>query len=153
MARPANAPSLSTNPMKALNLELTLWLQTAAGFQLAVAILNLFLVRILDWKEELARLPLLIREVFRVHSWFISLTLFIFATMTWRFAGEIARASDPFVRWLATGVGIFWGTRFVLQFAYYSSSHWRGHAARTLVHGILLITYGGMALVYLIAAL
>ena len=138
--------------MKALNLELTIWLQTAAAIQLAVAILNLFLVRILNWKEELARLPLLIREVFQVHSWFISLTLLIFAAMTWRFAGETAQTLDPFCRSMAAAIGIFWGTRFVLQFVYYSGSHWRGRLERTLIHLALLLTYGGLAAVYLTAA-
>ena len=138
--------------MKLLSLDLTLGLQIAAALQLAIAILNLFLVRVLNWKEDLARQPLLLREVFQVHAWFISLTLLIFATITWRFADELALGSHEFCRWLAAGVGIFWGIRFVLQFAYYSASHWRGRAARTLIHLALLVTYGGFAAIYFTAA-
>lgn len=51
--------------------ELPVLLKVVAIGQLTIAILNLFLVHILGWKEDLARLPLLLREVFHVHCWFI----------------------------------------------------------------------------------
>ena len=60
--------------MKLYGMHLTLWLQIAAALQLAIALLNLFLARLLNWKEEMARMPLLLREVFQVHAWFISIT-------------------------------------------------------------------------------
>ena len=73
-------------------ISLDLSLRAAALTQLAVAILNLFLVRIMKWKPDLDRAPLLVREVFRIHIVFISITLSIFAVLTWRFAHEIASA-------------------------------------------------------------
>jgi hypothetical protein len=57
---------------------LTICLLIAAAAQPGIARLNLFLVRLLGWKENLDRLPLLIREVFHVHAWFISVTLAAF---------------------------------------------------------------------------
>jgi hypothetical protein len=127
-------------------------LQTAAALQLAVALLNLFLVPLLKWKEALACAPLLLREVFHVHAWFISVTLTIFGLLTWRFAGELAIRANAISVWLATGIGIFWAIRTVLQVAYYSSSHWRGQLGRTIIHILLLFVYGGMAAIYLWAA-
>jgi len=59
-----------------------LLLETAAALQMAIAALNLFLVRILKWREDMARMPLLLRQVFQVHLWFISFTLAIFAVLT-----------------------------------------------------------------------
>ena len=62
-----------------LNLtSLELALRVAALAQFAVAILNLFLIRIMKWKPDLERAPLIIREVFRIHVVFISITLSIF---------------------------------------------------------------------------
>jgi hypothetical protein len=127
-------------------------LQSAAAVQLGVALLNLFLVPLLKWKDDLQRAPLLLREVFHVHAWFISLTLAIFGVITWRFAGEFAAHKDAIASWLAAGIGIFWAIRTVLQMTYYSSSHWRGIAGRTAIHIVLLFLYGGMAAVYLWAA-
>ena len=135
--------------MQTLNASPKLLLQCAACLQVAIGLLNLFLVRLLHWQQDVARMPLLLREVFQVHAWFISITLAIFATMTWRFAGEMAGGADPMCQWLAAGIGIFWAIRTVLQIAYYSSSHWRGQPTRTLVHVILLMTYGSFAALYL----
>ncbi|SPE52601.1 conserved membrane hypothetical protein [Verrucomicrobia bacterium] len=140
-----------------MNTEITeyveLSLKAAAALQLAIAVLNLFLVPLLKWKEDLARVPLLLREVFQVHAWFISVTLAIFGVLTWRFAADIAGRVAPLDRWLAAGIGLFWGLRTVLQVGYYSSTHWRGKPGRTLVHVALLFLYGGLAAVYLWTAL
>src|SRR5205085_12253693 len=114
-----------------------LLLRIMASFQLAMAGLNLFLVRILGWHQDLARTPLLLRQVFQVHVWFISFTLVIFGVLTWRFAGEIATRANPACQWLAAGIGLFWMTRTLLQVIYYSSTHWRGRLDRTLVHALL----------------
>lgn len=66
--------------------------------QFILALVNLNIVRILDWKLELECMPLLIREVFQIHTWFISITLAIFATLTCRFTHEIALGTDPVCR-------------------------------------------------------
>ena len=67
----------------------------AAIGQICIACLNFTLIRILRWKEELTRVPLLMREVFHVHVWFISITLLIFALLTWRFTREMAAGGEP----------------------------------------------------------
>ena len=93
--------------------ELALYV-VAAG-QLGIAILNLFLVRLLDWRAELERMPLLVREVFTVHAWFISVTLAIFGAVTFRFAPEFAAASHEVFRWLAAGIGERYGLHTTLS--------------------------------------
>jgi len=127
-------------------------LKSAAAGQALIAVLNLFLVRMMDWRDDVERMPLLIREVFRVHAWFISITLGIFSAMSWRFADQIS-GGDAMGKWLAGGIGIFWAIRAVLQITFYSSTHWRGRLDRTLIHIALLLTYGGFAAIYLCAAL
>ena len=124
-------------------------LYIAAAAQLSVAVLNLFLVRIMKWEEEVARMPQLVREVFHVHAWFITITLAIFGVVTIRFADELAAGTNDLGRWLAAGIGIFWLIRWLMQFFYYDSSHWRGKRAETIVH---IFLYGSFAGVYLLAA-
>lgn len=70
-------------------------LRLAAVLQAGLAVLSLFLPRLLHWQEDLARMSLLVREVFVIHSWFISLTLLIWGVLTWRFAPEMAHAPRP----------------------------------------------------------
>src|SRR5438445_4590821 len=115
-------------------VSLDLALRGAAIAQFAVAILNLFLIRIMKWELDLDRAPLLIREVFRIHVVFISITLSIFAVLTWRFAHEIAIATTPLATWLAGTIGFFWLVRSVMQWTHYSASHWRGNIGRKLIH-------------------
>jgi hypothetical protein len=125
---------------------LALFLRIGAAGQFAVAMINLCIPRLMKWDHTLAEMPLLLREVFRVHVWFITITLCIFATVTWRFAAEMM--TNPACRWLAGGIAIFWGIRTLLQLAFYSPSHWRGKVKETVIHLILLAAYGGLALVY-----
>jgi hypothetical protein len=135
-----------------LNTILETGLILAAVGQLCIAILNFSLIRIMGWKDDLARVSLLVREVFQIHVLFISLTLIIFAALTFRFAGDIAAGSEPVYRWIACAIGAFWAIRATLQLTHYSSSHWRGIASRTAVHIILLVVYSGFAAVYFAAA-
>jgi uncharacterized membrane protein YidH (DUF202 family) len=134
------------------HISLELALRAAAFAQFAVAILNLFLIRIMKWKPDLERAPLLIREVFRIHVVFISITLSIFGALTWRFAYEIANAASPLAIWLAVAIGLFWLVRSAMQWLHYSPSHWHGNSLRTLIHWSLFLGYGAMAVVYFAAA-
>lgn len=128
-------------------LEIALW-WTATG-QALVALLNLNLVSILGWKAEVSRMSTLVREVFQIHTWFISLTLFIFAIMTWRFGPVMISGEEATARWLAMAIGAFWGLRAVLQVTHYSAAHWRGDSARTIIHYTLLFVYAAWAAIYL----
>jgi hypothetical protein len=135
-----------------LHAHVDLALRAVAITQLAIAILNLFLFRIMKWKADLKQAPLLIRQVFQVHCIFISITLSIFAVLTWRFASEIATGANPLCVWLAAGIGLFWIIRSALQWLYYSASHWRGNAGRTAIHWVLFLGYSAFAAVYFTAA-
>ena len=131
---------------------LELGLRVAAVTQIGVALLNLALIRIMKWEPELDRMPLLIREVFRIHCYFISITLAIFGIITWRFTPEIASAGSGIAVWLAIGVGAFWLIRSAMQWLHYSQTHWRGNGTRTAIHFTLFLGYGALAAVYLTAA-
>lgn len=131
---------------------LELLLAAAALAQTVVAILNLQLERILGWKAAIAGLPPLIREVFVVHKWFISITLFGFAAITLRFAPEIAGGASELSRWIAAVIGLFWSIRTFIQWGYYSHNHWIGKRRETAVHWTLTFAYAGLAGVYLFCA-
>ena len=138
--------------MNSMSKYLELGLRLAALTQIGVAILNLSLIRIMKWQPDLERMPLLLREVFRIHCYFISLTLAIFGMITWRFASDIATAANPIAIWLAIGIGLFWLTRSGMQWLHYSPSHWRGDTGRTVIHFVLFFGYAALASVYFAAA-
>jgi len=124
----------------------------AGAGQIGIAVINLFLVRLMRWEEDLARMSLLVREVFWIHGWFISAMLTLFGILTLRFAAEMSAGENPVLQWLAGAIGIFWALRAVLQVTHYSPSHWRGQPGRTLIHILILIIYPGFALAYGLAA-
>src|SRR3712207_4627215 len=123
---------------------LELGLRIAAVAQFAIALINLSLERLMNWRADLERMPLLIREVFRVHVTFITITVAIFALLTWRFAHEMAMRSEAAVVWLAALIGGFWAVRSVMQWTHYSSVHWRGQRVRTALHALLFLGYGAL---------
>lgn len=131
---------------------LELGLRIAAAVQLGVAVLNLFLIRIMNWEPDLARAPLLIREVFHIHVHFISITLAIFGVLTWRFAADFARGANPLGVWMAIGIALFWGARSIMQWLHYSAEHWRGNPGRTAINWALFLGYGAIATTYAAAA-
>jgi hypothetical protein len=96
-------------------------LRLSAVAQLGVAAINFSTARLLKWQEPIDRMPLLLRQVFWVHAWFVSLVLALFGVITWRFAPEMARGADAACAWLAAGLGIVWGLRTLAQVAYYRS--------------------------------
>ena len=106
----------------------------------------------LRWRPALSQLPLLPRQVFYVHSLFISVTLGIFAVLTWRFADSMAAGEGALATWLAGGIGAFWGLRALVQVAYYSPRHWLRKPRETAAHIALLLAYGGMSVIYFLAA-
>ena len=133
-------------------LEYLDWILIAAAIgQLAIAVINLQLVRLLGWEDDLSKVSVLVREVFHVHKWFISIILVIFAVMTLRFSSELAGGSEM-GRWLAGCIGGFWATRTWMQWGFYSASHRKETCGRNAVHWILTICYGGAAVAYLAGA-
>ena len=131
---------------------LELFLRIVAVAQIALAVLSFFLPRILKWETDIARMSLLVREVFVIHSWFISLTLLTWGVLTWRFAAEMAHAPTELSRWLCGAMALFWGVRCALQWLHYSPAHWRGIPSRTVIHWMCFVGYGLWAAVYAMAA-
>ncbi len=136
-----------------LSPETHVWLlrATAVG-QLALVPLNFALPRLLNWKPELGRLSLLVREIFEIHALFITLTVGIWSVLSWRFAERWVTAPDELSRWLCGALALFWGLRGVMQWTHYSAAHWRGRAGRTVAHWMLFLVYGLWAAIYACAA-
>ena len=127
---------------------ITILLQAAAIGHFGIALLSTQLNRLLHWEEEIARMGLLVREVFELHSRFITLTLTLFGVWTWRFAPELAAGGNEVAAWLAGGIAVFWGIRTVCQWTHYSRSHWQGKPRETAAHWTLTIVYGCWSFLY-----
>lgn len=125
-----------------------LWL---AGFvQVAIAFTNFFLPRKLKYRENLARVSPIMRQIFVVHSVYIVGVVLLFAAATFGFAGELT-SGHGLGRFLAAAIALFWLFRAPVQLFYYDAAlrkenRW-GDVAFTLGALFLAGTYGAASLV------
>src|SRR5437773_658962 len=81
-----------------------LWL--AGLVQVAIASANLFLPAKLKYRDNLARVSPIIRQIFVVHSVYIVGVVLLFAVLTFGFAGELA-SGRGLGRFLAAAISVF----------------------------------------------
>ena len=93
-----------------------LWI--AGAVHLSIAVSNLWVPEILHYRENLAKVSPMVRQVFVVHSIYIVLVLLAFSALCFFFAPELTSGA-PLSRFLSAFLAVFWLFRVVLQLAYY----------------------------------
>ena len=123
-------------------MSLEFHLRIAGALLLLLAAAHYFLPKELGWKEDLAKVTLLTRQIFYVHVGFIVLVLVLMGTLSLAFAEELATPSR-LAKAVLAGLTLFWGLRFLTQHFIYDPGHWRGRRRETLAHlgASLLWTY------------
>ncbi len=94
------------------------YIWAAGGVHLALVMANFWVPGILHYRENLARLSPVVRQVFIVHAIYIVLVLLAFSALCFFFAPELSSGA-PWGRFLSGFLALFWLLRVVLQFAYY----------------------------------
>jgi hypothetical protein len=122
-----------------------------AGLMMAVLVaLNLALPGRLRWREELATLSLLNRQVFRVHSFFITLIVALFSALLLTSSDELLEPTR-LSRAILAGLTIFWAARMLIQWFYYSPKLWRGNRFNTAVHCLFSVVWVYMTTTFAVA--
>jgi hypothetical protein len=98
-----------------------------------LVVVNLFVPGHLRWREETARLSLVNRQIFQVHSIFIVLTLALFSALLLT-SSETLLQPTRLSRAVLIGLTIFWGARMLVQWFFYSPDIWRGNRFNTVMH-------------------
>jgi hypothetical protein len=101
----------------------------------------------LGWKEDLARLTPLNRQIFLVHTFFIVLVVTMMGILSLAFAGELL-APSPLARVVLAGLTLFWGARLVVQWFVYDKSLWKGNRLNTVVHVVFTVLWTYLTAVY-----
>ena len=101
--------------------------------QLALSLLHLAFPRRFGWREELAAVSLLTREIFYVHTFFVCLAVAGMGALCALDPGALL-ARSRLGAWAAGGGAVFWAARLYIQFFVYSASHWRGRRFESGVH-------------------
>jgi hypothetical protein len=130
-------------------MNLRLQLEIAGALLIALGLGHAFFDRYFGWKGELARVSLLTRQVFQVHTFFIGLLLVLFGACSLFYADALLEPV-PLSRALLAGMALFWLCRLACQWFFYDPALWRGSRFRTAMHVLfsmfwiyLVLTYGG----------
>ena len=107
--------------------------RVAGVLLLALALLNVFVPKRFGWKEELAKVSLLNRQIFQVHAFFIVLTLVMMGVLSLFFAPALLSPS-PLSRLVLGGLALFWLVRLIIQWCVYDSSLWHRNPFNTFMH-------------------
>jgi len=116
----------------------------------ALVLVNLCVPAHLRWREELARLSLVNRQIVQVHSAFIVLTLGLLSALLLTTAGALLEPS-PLGRAVLLGLTVFWTARLLIQWFFYSPEIWRGDRFRTAIHYAFSATWAYVAAVFAVA--
>ena len=112
---------------------LVVHLRIVGVFMALLVVVNLFVPAHLRWREETARLSLVNRQIFQVHSIFIVLTVALFSALLLT-SSEALLEPTRLSRAVLIGLTIFWGLRMLMQWFFYSPGVWRGNRLHTATH-------------------
>lgn len=112
---------------------LLLHLRLTGVLMALLVLVNLVVPFRLGWREEMARLSLLNRQIFQVHSAFIVLILALFSALLLT-CGDALLEPTRLSRAVLTGLTIFWACRLAVQWGFYSREIWHGHRFYTTMH-------------------
>jgi hypothetical protein len=114
---------------------------------IVLALSHVFFPRYFNWKQELAKLSLVNRQIMVVHSFFIALMVLLIGLLCLTSAHELI--TTPLGKRVSLGLGIFWGARLLIQFAGYSSKLWKGRLFETCVHIVFTIFWTYISVVFI----
>ena len=103
--------------------------------------------RYFKWKDELAQLSLLTRQIFVVHTFFIALLVIMIGVCSVFFTDALL-ARGTLSRVVLSGFVIFWLSRLVCQFLVYDPAIWRGQRFYTVMHVVFSIFWVYAVLTY-----
>lgn len=107
---------------------------------LALSALHLVFPRRFQWKQDLAKLQDINRQIFLVHCFFICLVLVLMGLLC-AFYGEVFLGGGELRKIVAAGCALFWGFRLLVQHFVYDSSLWKGKPLETFVHVVFTVLW------------
>jgi len=124
-----------------MNPTFSFFIQLAGAMQLFTAAANFVLPAKLRYRDNLAKVSPIIRQIFIVHSAYIVLVLTGFGLVCLLFPADLCGAS-PLGKFLCAFLALFWGLRVGIQFGYYDSSIRKEHPWGALIFGTIFFYLG-----------
>lgn len=116
-----------------------------------LATIHIIFPRYFNWKNELAGLSLINRQMMQVHTFFLAFILFLMGILCLSSASDLV--STSLGKRICLGFSIFWGLRLLFQFFIYSPKLWRGKAKETIIHILFTLLWIYFTLVFLFVSI
>lgn len=113
----------------------------------ALALIHIVFPRYFNWESELKLMSLINRQMMLVHTFFIAFTIFLMGLLCLTSSNELIQTDLG--RKISLGLGLFWTTRFFIQFFVYSRDLWKGKLFETIVHTMFSILWAYFSFVFL----
>jgi len=97
-----------------------------------LAFIHIVFPKYFEWEKEFKSLSLANRQIMKIHTVFIALTVFLMGLLCLTSANDLMETSLG--KKIILGLAIFWTTRLIFQFFGYSSKLWKGKIFETSVH-------------------
>jgi hypothetical protein len=97
-----------------------------------LATLHLIFPKYFNWKNQLAGLTLINKQMMYVHTFFIGLVVLLMGVICVYSSEEIVHTRLG--QQLSFGLFIFWAARLFFQFFVYSSKLWKGKKFESTIH-------------------
>jgi len=112
-----------------------------------LALIHIIFPRYFNWERELKLLSLINRQMMLVHAFFIAFTVLLMGLLCLTSSNELIQTDLG--RKISLGLGLFWTTRFFIQFFVYSRDLWKGKLFETTVHAMFSILWAYFSSVFL----
>ncbi len=109
-----------------------LHLNIVGAMMVALALIHVIFPRYFQWKQALASLCLLDRQLMYVHTFFVAFMVLLMGVLCLSSGHDLVHT--PLGHRVAAGMFLFWAVRLYFQFFVYSPLHWRGKTFETVVH-------------------
>src|SRR5271170_3101531 len=126
--------------------DLDLWLAGAGHFVILIA--SSQVPSRLRWKQDLAQLMPFNRKLLWVQGGFTVLTIIAFGTLTLVLHTELLRG-DRAAMGLAGFIGLYWTTRILVDFFYFSHTDWPKGIGFVVGHSLLTLLFLALAASYI----
>jgi hypothetical protein len=126
-----------------MKLSLPLAIQLAGGLHLLVAAANFVLPGMLGYRENLAKVSPIIRQIFLVHAAYIVLVLVGFGMICLRFSDDLCGGSRLGL-FVCEFLAVFWFLRVVLQFGFYDRVTKREHPIGSFIFSAIFLYFAAI---------
>jgi hypothetical protein len=115
-------------------------IQIAGALHLVVAAANFLLPGMLRYRENLAKVSPIIRQIFLVHALYIVLVLVGFGIICLLFPADLSGANS-LGKFMSGFLAVFWSLRVVIQFGFYDRATKREHPVGTLFFNFVFLYF------------